>query len=176
MMSYGVEFIPHAGPARLQATHVLCGSGQRCCQASAPRAERGGKGTGSGYGSKLNQQGTADCVCLRLPGFHVGHLFLTHSQLAFSSGKDRPVPLFGETRLHRKGCSVAVQVENSQHAGVTLQHRCHWFPNSSNDYQIPFFPQGQVLIVPKSKRHKHLRRNHWAPGYLRACPVRLSGV
>ncbi|CAJ1433907.1 unnamed protein product, partial [Effrenium voratum] len=34
-----------SGPARLQATHVLCGSGQRCCQASAPRAERGGKGS-----------------------------------------------------------------------------------------------------------------------------------
>ena len=34
-----------------------------------------------GYGSKVNHQGTADFgPCFHLPGFHLGYLFLTHSQ------------------------------------------------------------------------------------------------
>ena len=36
----------------------------------------------SGYGSKLNHQGTAGFgPCFPLPGFHLGYRFLTHSQL-----------------------------------------------------------------------------------------------
>ena len=49
-----------------------------------------------GYGSELCHQGTTDCSpCFHLPGFHVGYLCLTHSQICL--GRDS-VQHVGSTR------------------------------------------------------------------------------
>ena len=55
----------------------------RCFQAVQRAKPLGAQSSSpSGYGSKLNQQGTAGFShCFHLPGFHFRYLFLTHSHL-----------------------------------------------------------------------------------------------
>ena len=51
---------------------------------SGPQVQPDAVGPSHGYGSKLNHQGTAGFgPCFHVPGFHFGHLFLTHSHIVY---------------------------------------------------------------------------------------------